>query len=157
MPFRFFSLFRRPPPEPPGPQYGAVPYAVVDGELVVLLVTSRGRGRWIFPKGGHIPGLSPWESAAREAYEEAGVTGDIEKSPIGSYVLPANAERRHPIEVKLFALRVTHQSADWKEKAQRERQWAGIARARALVTHEGLAEITDALAHRRTPAAGARP
>ncbi|WMT92848.1 NUDIX domain-containing protein [Pelagibacterium sp. H642] len=89
MPTRILkSLFPRPPLEPAGPQYGAIPYTVVDGQLVVLLITSRGRGKWIFPKGGLMSGKTPWESAAHEAYEEAGVEGEIEEHPIGSYLLP---------------------------------------------------------------------
>jgi 8-oxo-dGTP pyrophosphatase MutT (NUDIX family) len=42
-----------------------------------LLVQTRG-GRWIFPKGGVEPGLTSAQSAALEAFEEAGVHGRIE-------------------------------------------------------------------------------
>ncbi|WP_153885555.1 NUDIX domain-containing protein [Microvirga tunisiensis] len=38
-----------------------------------MLVTTRGRKRWIVPKGWPVPGLQPYESAAREAFEEAGL------------------------------------------------------------------------------------
>jgi 8-oxo-dGTP pyrophosphatase MutT (NUDIX family) len=50
-------------------QYGALPYRFgAEGELELLLVTSRGRGRWIMPKGWPIKGLKPQEAAAREAF-----------------------------------------------------------------------------------------
>ena len=39
----------------------------------VLLVTSRGTGRWILPKGWPIDGLDAGEAALQEAWEEAGV------------------------------------------------------------------------------------
>jgi 8-oxo-dGTP pyrophosphatase MutT (NUDIX family) len=50
-----------------------------------LLVQTRG-GRWIFPKGGVEPGLTHAQSAALEAFEEAGVHGKIEKIPFTRYL-----------------------------------------------------------------------
>lgn len=146
----FRSLFTRRPLEPAGPQYGAIPYTIVDGQLVVLLITSRGRGRWIFPKGGLMEGRTPWESAAHEAYEEAGVEGEIEETPIGSYFLPVTEERPKPVEVRMFPLRVTHQRDDWKEKGQRYRHWAVLGEARRLITHDGLGDLVLRLAQRET-------
>lgn len=144
----FLRRLRRVPPEPAGPQYGALPYTILDGQLVVLLITSRGRGKWIFPKGGQIAGMTPWDSAAREAYEEAGVIGEIEQTPIGRYFLPVNDERPKPIEVDVFPLRVTGQREDWTEQGQRYRHWAVLAEARRLITHDGLADLAVALARR---------
>ena len=67
-------------------QYGALPYRIgASGELELLLVTSRGRGRWIIPKGWPIKGLTPRKAAAREAFEEAGIRGKIGARPIGHY------------------------------------------------------------------------
>jgi 8-oxo-dGTP pyrophosphatase MutT (NUDIX family) len=43
------------------------------------LVTSRETRRWIIPKGWPKKGKSPDHSAAREAFEEAGVVGAIAK------------------------------------------------------------------------------
>ena len=54
-------------------QSGCIPYALVGGQAVFLLITSRRSGRWVFPKGSHMDGKTPWDSAAQEAYEEAGV------------------------------------------------------------------------------------
>lgn len=148
---RLLALIRRPfrrEIEPAGPQYGALPYTVTDGQLVVLLITSRGRGKWIFPKGGLMEGKTPWESAAHEAYEEAGVEGEIDHTPIGSYFLPVTDERPAPVEVKMFPLRVSNQREDWKEMGQRYRHWAVLTEARRLITHEGLADLAVALAER---------
>lgn len=151
MPLRLFtSLFGKPPIEPAGPQVGALPYRVVDGQLTVLLITSRGRGKWIFPKGGLMEGRTAWESAAHEAYEEAGVEGEIEQTPIGSYYLPVTDERPKPVEVKMFPLLVTHQRDDWKEMGQRYRHWAVLPEAKRLITHDGLAELALALGRRES-------
>lgn len=151
MPERLLALlrrFRREPPEAAGPQFGALPYAIVEGQLVVLLITSRGRGKWIFPKGRLVEGMTPWESAALEAFEEAGVEGEIEHTPIGSYMLPVTEERPQPIEVEIFPLRVVTQHEAWKEKRSRYRHWAVLAEAKRLITHEGLNDVVVALAQR---------
>ena len=67
-------------------QYGALPYRFSkDAALEILLVTTRGTRRWIVPKGWPIRGLRPAKSAAREAFEEAGVTGRIGPKPIGLF------------------------------------------------------------------------
>ncbi|WP_127144347.1 NUDIX hydrolase [Pelagibacterium montanilacus] len=142
------SLAGRQKVEPAGPQSGALPYRIVDGQLVVLLVTSRGRGRWIFPKGGLKQGYTAWDSAALEAYEEAGVEGVVEQKPIGSYMLPVTDERPKPVEVEMFPLLVTHQRDDWKEQGQRYRHWAVLSEAKRLITHDGLADVAVALAQR---------
>ncbi len=103
MPMRLWSrFFSKPPAEPVGPQFGALPYKIVDGQVVVLLITSRGRGKWIFPKGRQMEGKTPWESAELEAYEEAGVVGEIETTPIGSYFLPVTEERPSPSRSRCF-------------------------------------------------------
>lgn len=151
MPQRLLMLLRRffhREIEPAGPQYGALPYKIVDGQLVVLLITSRGRGKWIFPKGGLMEGRTPWDSAAHEAYEEAGVEGEIEETPIGSYFLPVTADRPLRVEVQVFPLKVTSQREDWKEMGQRYRHWAVLPEAKRLITHEGLADLAVALAQR---------
>jgi len=49
-----------------------------------LLVQTRG-GRWIFPKGGVERGLTRAQSAALEAFEEAGVHGRIEAAAFARY------------------------------------------------------------------------
>lgn len=144
------SIFVRPVAEPAGPQYGAIPYTFVDGQLVLLLITSRGRGKWIFPKGGLVAGMTPWESAMLEASEEAGVEGEIENGPIGSYFLPVTDERPAPVEVKMYPMLVTAQREDWHEMGQRYRHWAVLPEAKRLITDEGLAELAGLLVQRAT-------
>ena len=66
-------------------QFGALCYRVEKGMVQILLVTSRGTKRWIVPKGWPEDGLTPAEAAAKEAGEEAGVTGTVKQRPIGVY------------------------------------------------------------------------
>lgn len=71
--------------EPSGrQQVAAVCYRIGSRGLEFLLVQTRNR-RWIFPKGGVEPGLTQAQSAALEAFEEAGVHGRIEEMPFARY------------------------------------------------------------------------
>ncbi|MBX3494145.1 MAG: NUDIX hydrolase, partial [Parvibaculum sp.] len=141
--------FRRHAPRVPQRQVGVIPYAVVDGQVAVLLVTSRRTGRWIFPKGGLIDGLTPAEAAAREAFEEAGVEGEIESVPLGAYrSFKRRGLRPLPIEVDLYPLRVATQHEEWPEKKQRRRHWATVAEARKLLSEPQLAGLATMLRQR---------
>jgi 8-oxo-dGTP pyrophosphatase MutT (NUDIX family) len=68
-------------------QYAAIPIRLrKNGKPEVLLLTSRGKGRWGIPKGWPIPKRSPQATARREAFEEAGLKGRvINRDPIGRY------------------------------------------------------------------------
>ena len=122
--------FRRHAPRVPQRQVGVIPYAVVDGQVAVLLVTSRRTGRWIFPKGGLIDGLTPAEAAAREAFEKPGRRRN-RSVPLGAYRsfkrrgTPAHRGRSLPLRVAA--------RQEWPEKKQR-RHWATVAEARKLLS-----------------------
>ena len=126
-------------------QYAALPFAVgEDGEFKVLLVTSRGKRDWIIPKGWPIPNLSAGASAAREAYEEAGVIGTVvSEEPIGFYRYAKRDSSRKIVihEVAVFLLAVERQLRKWPEKSERETRWLSLAEAPSLVTKHGLADV----------------
>lgn len=85
---------KSPQPGPLAPaarrQAAAVCYRIAAGSIEFLLVRTRA-GRWTFPKGNLEPGLTLAQSAALEAYEEAGVHGRIEASSFTRY---ASRKRR---------------------------------------------------------------
>jgi len=99
-------------------QAGALPYAVVEGRMAFLLITSRRTGRWIFPKGMIEPDMTAWESAALEAAEEAGVTGDISQEPIGSYRASVGLDGGTPVDAQLYPHQFTPQLEESREKDQ---------------------------------------
>lgn len=74
-------------------QVAAVCYRTGGLGIEFLLVRTRG-GRWIFPKGGVEPGLTQAQSAALEAFEEAGVHGRIEEMPFARYRIDKAARRK---------------------------------------------------------------
>ena len=135
-----------PPPPASAPvaerQSGVIPYAIVESTPVFLLVTSRQRGRWIFPKGRIGAGLEPWESAEREAHEEAGVEGVIATRPIGSYrAWKTRGVRRFVIEVDMYPLRVEKQHDEWLETGERHRHWVTLAEAARLITDKRVVQL----------------
>ena len=67
-------------------QVAAVCYRVRRFKVEFLLVRTR-KGKWTFPKGGVVGGLTRAQSAALEAFEEGGVHGRIERAPFTRYVL----------------------------------------------------------------------
>lgn len=125
-------------------QYAALPWRLgAGGDIEVMLITSRETRRWVIAKGWPITGLEPGASAAQEALEEAGVTGEIWAEPVGAY----DYEKRlrsgelQPIEVEVFPLRVLEELDAWPEKGQRERRWFAAAEAAGLVAEPRLAEL----------------
>ncbi len=130
-------------------QAGAIPYTIVKNQVVFLLVTSRGSGRWIFPKGELTEGQEPWQTAAMEALEEAGVEGEIEIHPIGSYrTTKSLAIRRTIVDVDMYPLRVTRQHDKWQEMKHRHRHWVILPEARRLLSEPRLVELARTLGQR---------
>jgi 8-oxo-dGTP pyrophosphatase MutT (NUDIX family) len=129
-----------------------------DGSCLVLLVTSRETRRWVLPKGWRKRKVTAWEQAAREAYEEAGLIGQIGKHAIGRYRYDKQLRdgRSVPCRVDVFPLEVTGRLDDWPEKAEREAAWFAPAEAAASVDEPGLAEILRRL-DGRTPEDSLRP
>lgn len=129
-------------------QVGAVPYrAAADGKIEILLVTSRGTGRWIIPKGWPMIGKSLQEAAAIEAWEEAGVRGDPAEEELGRFVYDKERFLLRPIscEVAVFALPVREELDEWPERGQRRRKWHSLRAASVAVRSKELAGIFKAL------------
>jgi 8-oxo-dGTP pyrophosphatase MutT (NUDIX family) len=59
--------------------------------LEILIVMTRQSRRWIVPKGWPIKRQTPSKSAAREAFEEAGVRGKIGARAIGNFTYKKTA------------------------------------------------------------------
>ncbi|HEV2365853.1 MAG TPA: NUDIX hydrolase [Caulobacteraceae bacterium] len=122
-------------------QYGALPYRT-SGGLEVMLITSRETGRWVIPKGWPMKGKTAPEAAAREALEEAGVEGEVDK-PVGSYAYTKFGKRGVgvPCKVKVFPLKVTAQRDTWREQGEREVRWFEARAAADAVQERQLARL----------------
>ena len=108
------------------------------------------------PKGWPIKRLTPAKSAAREAFEEAGVRGKIGVRPIGNFTYKKTADANGAeadCEVKIFPLLVRRQSATWPESAQRVAQWVDPEKAISLIREPELRSIVTKFAKRAAAAA----
>jgi 8-oxo-dGTP pyrophosphatase MutT (NUDIX family) len=83
----------------------AICYRCKQASIELLLVKANGGG-WIFPKGSIEPAELSWQAAQREAFEEAGVTGEIERQPLTTFLHFKRGENRE-YRVAAFLLRVT--------------------------------------------------
>ena len=121
-----------------GQQYAALPLAVRGGEPKVMLVTSRETKRWVLPKGWAERGLAPHEVAAREALEEAGLVGAVERQAVGSYHYEKRLADGSSVacEVAVYPLWVERQVEKWAERGQRKTKWFTLAQA-AMAVEEG--------------------
>jgi 8-oxo-dGTP pyrophosphatase MutT (NUDIX family) len=126
------------PASGPRIQAGVVPFRTSASGTELLLITSNTSKVWIFPKGTIDPGQSPAEAAAREAFEEAGVSGRLLAEPIGTYRY-ARLEVEYVVE--MFALEVTVVHEEWPEKAERQRQWVPLDESQTMIGHAHLEQV----------------
>lgn len=114
------------------------------GEPQVLLVGSRRNGRWGLPKGHIELGETSHEAAAREAYEEAGVRGEISDTIVGSFVY---SKESSPNRYRVIVHRLAVSSIDdaYPEQGLRARQWFTLSDAANVVGHEGLRDLLQNL------------
>ena len=113
-----------------------------DGTWTVLLITSRETRRWVIPKGWPMSGKSEPEAAAVEAWEEAGIKGQVSKTPLGSYTY----EKRRSndvitVEVSVYVMDVTDQAKRWPERKERRRAWFALEDAAAVVQERELGDL----------------
>lgn len=137
-------------PRKPFKQVAALPVSVdMEGQLRVLLITSRETQRFIIPKGWPMKGRKDHEAAAIEAEQEAGLVGRIRKGPIGTYTYwKRRAEHFDLCRVKVFVLEFWDRLPDWPEKGQRRGAWLLVDEAADLVDEYGLVEILHDLPRR---------
>lgn len=131
----------------------------VDAPISILLITSRGTGRWVVPKGNPVAGLSPHAAAEREAREEAGVIGSVCPTPIGSYRYRKRRSSGASVwaEVDVFPFAVTEELESWDEQHQRQRQWFSLAEAAARVDEDDLRALIRSFGAREFRAASQIP
>lgn len=117
-------------------QSGVIPYHIVDGELQLLLISAGSKEKWGFPKGVVEPGLSPQMSAAKEAWEEAGLRGVVADQALGSYT---REKWGGQCSIEVFPMAVTEMvdTHEWEE-SHRQRQWVSPKQA--------MQEVNPALA-----------
>ena len=141
---QFLTMFKK----PARLQIAALCLREIKGEKEVLLVTSRGGERWIIPKGWPIKNLSAQETVLQEAYEEAGIRGEVGNQPIGKYRSRKNIGSGLRVEtnVVVYPVTVIGQEKNFPESGQRKQVWLPIPVAVRRCDEPGLANILKTLA-----------
>lgn len=121
-------------------QVAALPWRRGEDGLQILLITSRETRRWVTPKGGRMAGKSDAEAAAQEALEEAGAEGRIDEAPFGAFRYQKMLKRRAPrwCTVAVYPLEVEILHDEFKERAERIRQWMSADQAALSVDEPDL-------------------
>ena len=112
-------------------QLAAIPWRRGETEdIEVLLVTSRETGRWVIPKGWPMKGKKPFQAAATEALEEAGVIGKVARKPAGSFEYWKRREDHFDLcSVKVYLMEFKAQAESWRERGQRQHSWVSPLRS----------------------------
>ncbi|MEQ1697665.1 MAG: NUDIX hydrolase [Hyphomicrobiaceae bacterium] len=121
----------------------------LDGQLEILLVTSRETHRWVIPKGWPMRNLADHLAAAEEAWEEAGVKGLLDEKALGSFTY--DKRRRSDVialDVTVYLMKVAEVFDTWPEARERERAWFSITDAAEAIAEPELRAIILGLAEK---------
>jgi len=120
-------------------QSAVIPYRERDGIREILVISSSKNNHYLIPKGIKEPGMTAQQSAAKEAYEEAGVKGIVAESPVGSYQYE---KWEAQCTVTVYPMQVTEVLAPdrWPE-SHRQRCWLRIQQAAKVLNEKALADL----------------
>ena len=124
-------------------QFAALCYRVTADKPEILMITSRGTGRWIIPKGWPEAGMTPANAALKEAWEEAGVTGKATDQCLGlfSYSKEMEPGVNYPCVAMVYPVKVKSLSKTYPEQGERRRKWMSQKKAAQRVSEPELARI----------------
>ncbi len=124
-------------------QSAIIPYNIKDGELQILLITSIRKKKWIIPKGFIEFNLSAFESAKKEAFEEAGVIGTNETIELGSFTIKKYGGRTN---IVVYSMEVEKFKDDYPEKNLRKRKWYTVEEAIETISSPEVIKMIETLA-----------
>ena len=101
-------------------QSAVIPYRITKSGMEILLITSLRKKNWIIPKGYVEYNLTPFESAKKEAYEEAGVLGSNETIEMGAFKIKKSVGT---CWMKVYSMEVNEVLNDYPEMQNRKRKW----------------------------------
>jgi 8-oxo-dGTP pyrophosphatase MutT (NUDIX family) len=111
-------------------QAAAIAVRRKNGTFEVCLIRRKGSNSWGIPKGSVDPGDTREETALKEAWEEAGISGRLIGEAIGTYEYEKWSAT---LEVAVYLMEVLKQQAAWRESSFRERRWMSFDDAASLL------------------------
>tara|TARA_Y100000741_G_scaffold364745_1_gene356792 strand:+ start:2098 stop:2526 length:429 start_codon:yes stop_codon:yes gene_type:complete len=123
---------------------GVIPFRTKGSQTAILFVTSQTRGRWILPKGKLKSDENHEDGCKREAFEEAGVKGEVLTDfPITTLITKSIKGRIEKSPVTYYPFIVHKQLDEWPEKQKRERHWALIEDVSKVVSREDYLSLIN--------------
>ncbi|MCY3983695.1 MAG: NUDIX hydrolase [Roseovarius sp.] len=124
-------------------QFAALCFKMVRKRPEFLLITSRGSGRWVIPKGWPADGKTPAESALKEAWEEAGVIGQLSGGCLGMFSYSKTLESGSDVlcAAMVFPIKVIKLKDKFPESIQRKRRWFSRKKAAKKLENPELAAV----------------
>jgi 8-oxo-dGTP pyrophosphatase MutT (NUDIX family) len=117
-----------------------IPYRFIDEKLEMLLITKTSGDGWGIPKGKIEEPLEPHVSAAKEAFEEAGVLGQTLPVSIGTYLDPSKSG---PIPTFLLEVEIELGKKEWPESKRRARLWVNASDCEKYVEDKKLLAVLE--------------
>lgn len=123
------------------PQQAAV-FAVrkSGADIEVCLIRRKDARTWGIPKGFIESGDTPEETALNEAWEEAGIHGQLVGEAIGTYEYAKSGTR---LTVAVYVMRVVEELTTWPEMRLRERRWVPMAEAASALRRHPVRPLLD--------------
>lgn len=115
----------------------------------ILLISRKRSKKWGIPKGKVEPTLTFPETAAKEAFEEAGVIGYISPYSVGMFRAKkrtGNLQVQQTIEVWVYLLEVMETAPDWPERGKRAIRWVSCEAAARHLREPVLTHLCHRLA-----------
>ena len=125
----------------PGDQVAAICYRRVSSGVEFCFIKSSS-GRRIFPKGKVEEGERPWDSAAREAKEEAGVLGTVAQQPLTTFWYDRPKRGTHEL-VTAYLLEVV--VSEVRSEKGRKPKWWDLEKALEKLSKKKQADNADEL------------
>ena len=114
-------------------KWGVIPFRLLESGQIEVLILSTKRKNWSLPKGNLIKSIGPQRTAQLEAYEEAGIEGDLQDKPITCTVGKTC--------IYLYPMKVTRVLEDWPEAYFRKRKWVQLSKAKHILHHRSMGKI----------------
>ena len=122
-------------------QSSVIPFRKNEEDFEVLLITTRKKRKWILPKGIVDIGLTPKQSAVKEALEEAGIKGKLIPQKLLNYSYKKWGGK---CDVEVFGLEVKIILDEWEESF-RARKWVQLNEAEKFVHDPKILELLNNL------------
>ncbi len=107
---------------------------------MVMLISTRKKQKWTLPKGIIEPGHSPAGSAAKEAFEEAGIRGQIRDQRFDYFEY---YKWGGICTVDVFLMEVSEVLDQWPEKDERQRTLVDPCQAPDLIGREAIKPVLE--------------